>query len=85
MYINTVEYYIAVTPTSFLAFDNASSSENTGSAWHDPEAKRFTIETSSIKEQVLPLSLRTVSSFFLMNDGGEPKSGPEAKEMLRIL
>lgn len=62
--------------TSFLAFESASSSEVTGIAWDDSEAYRLIIEISSIREEVLPQSLKTLRSFVRINDGGEPKSGP---------
>lgn len=40
--------------TSFVDFARAASSEHTGMAWDDPEEYRFTIEISSMKEEVLP-------------------------------
>lgn len=64
------------TDTSFLALDSASSSEETGNAWVKSEAYRFTVEMSSIIEEVLWLSLNTETSFLRMKEGGEPKSGP---------
>lgn len=71
-----------VKTTSFLDLERTSSSEDTGKAWHDPEAYLFTKETSSMKEETLPHSLRIVSSFFLINGGGEPNSGPNAQKQI---
>lgn len=62
-----------------MALESASSSEFTGNAWDDAEAYRFTMETSSMTEESLPHSLKTVRSFVRINDGGEPKSGPIRK------
>ena len=63
--------------TSFLAFERASSSEETAIERDSSEEYRLTTDVSSIIEEVLPYSPRTVRSFFRTNDGGEPKSGPE--------
>lgn len=68
--------------TSFLAFERASSSEDTGNAWDDSEAYRLTMETSSMMEDTFPESLKTVRSFFLINDGGDPKSGPNPQNSI---
>ena len=70
-------------PTSFFALERASSSEVTGNACDDSEEYRFTVETSSMKEDVFPFSPSIVSSFFLINDGGEPNSGPDRKQERR--
>lgn len=43
------------------------------------EAYRFTMDMSSMIEEAFPYSPKTVRSFFLRNDGGEPKSGPNQK------
>lgn len=62
--------------TSFLAFERASSSEQTGIAWEESDAYRLTMDILSIKEEPFLDSPKTVRSFFRVNDGGAPKSGP---------
>lgn len=62
-----------------MVFASASSSEVTGIEFDDSEAYRFTMDISSIKEEVLPDSLNMERSFFLIKDGGEPKSGPVSR------
>jgi hypothetical protein len=37
------------------------------------------MEISSMNEEVLPHSLKTVRSFLRTNDGGDPKSGPNRR------
>jgi len=68
-----------MTCTSFLVFASASSSEITGIALEDSEAYRFTMDISSINDEVLPDSLRIERNFFFVKDGGEPKSGPVSR------
>lgn len=63
--------------TSFFAFVRTSSSDDTGIALDDSDAYRFTTDILSITDDVLQHSPNTVSSFFRMNDGGAPKSGPK--------
>lgn len=63
--------------TSFFAFVRASSSDDTGIALDDSDEYRFTTDILSITDEVLPHSPNIVSSFFRMNDGGAPKSGPK--------
>lgn len=75
----TRKYKQLMTSTSFLVFASASSSEITGIALEDSEAYRFTMDMSSINDEVLPDSLRIERNFFLVKDGGEPKSGPVSR------
>lgn len=64
------------TGTSFLVFIRASSSDDTGIALEDSDAYRFTTDMLSITDDILPHSPKTVSSFFRVNEGGAPNSGP---------
>jgi len=59
-----------------MVFESASSSDVTGIALEDSEANRFTIDMSSIIEEVLPDSPKMERSFFRVKDGGAPKPGP---------
>lgn len=68
-----------MTSTSLLVFASASSSDVTGIELDDSEANRFTTDISSIKEEVLPDSLKMERNFFFIKDGGEPKSGPVSR------
>lgn len=70
--------------TSLMAFESASSSEETGIEFDDSEAYRFTMLILSMIEVVFPLSLKMVRSFFLIISGGEPKSGPNGTHNIRI-
>jgi len=71
--------------TSFTAFESASSSDETGIAFDDSEAYRFTMLILSIIEVVFPLSFKTARSFFLITSGGEPKSGPRGSQKRKSL
>lgn len=62
-----------------MALERASSSDDTGIAWDNSPAYRFTMDTSSMKEDIFPKSFKTERSFLRVNDGGEPKSGPDKK------
>lgn len=75
-FLKTFQKEITRIQTSFFAFVRASSSDDIGIALDDSDAYRFTTDILSITDDVLPHSPNTVSSFFRMNDGGAPKSGP---------
>lgn len=66
--------------TSLLAFIRASSSDDTGMALEESDAYRFTTNMLSITDEVLPHSPKTVSSFFRVNEGGAPNSGPNYQQ-----
>lgn len=62
-----------------MVFESASSSDVTGIALEDSEANRFTIDMSSIIEEVLPDSPKMERSFFRVKDGAAPKLGPVSR------
>jgi len=62
-----------------MVLESASSSDVTGIALEDSEANRFTIDMSSIIEEVLPDSPKMERSFFRVKDGGAPKPGPVSR------
>lgn len=66
--------------TSFMAFESASSSEETGTELDDSEAYLFTMLILSTIQVVLQLSFKMSRSFFLIISGGEPKSGPRGSQ-----
>lgn len=79
--MNSLPHRNKVKVTSFLAFRSASSSEDTGIAFDNSDAYRFTIEKLSIKDEVFPESLNTVDNFFRVSvEEGKPKLGPDVRE-----
>lgn len=63
-----------------MAFESASSSEETGIEFDESEAYRFTMLILSMMEVVFPFSFKMVRSLFLTNSGGEPKPGPSQNQ-----
>lgn len=63
-----------------MAFERASSSDDTGIVWDSSAAYLLSTDILSMIEEPLPESLRTERSFRRNNcwDGGMPKSGPSS-------